>query len=144
MRSLFKILNLTKSGSHFICYHYWTWYFLNDVIFNLLQTISHEIGHNFGMFHDWITRHKAAGCDGQGIMSYGNPPSQWSTCSRADFIAHYQATKSTWCMDGMENIFLHCSLDQLSRIQEKGMLRKLNLIALNEFLMSLVLEIDAH
>ena len=52
------------------------------------------------MDHDFIDKHKAAGCDGKGIMSYGEAPNEWSACSKADFIAHYQATKSNWCMDG--------------------------------------------
>merc|ERR1712083_1237729 len=30
------------------------------------------------MAHDFSTAHAASGCDGTGIMSYGNPPNQWS------------------------------------------------------------------
>ena len=71
-----------------------------------MQLIAHEVGHNIGMDHDFIEKHKAAGCDGKGIMSYGNPPNEWSACSKADFIAHYQATKSNWCMDGMKNTII--------------------------------------
>ena len=62
--------------------------------------MAHEIGHNVGMAHDFSDAHKAAGCDGTGIMSYGNTPNQWSTCSKADFTAQYKARESTWCMPG--------------------------------------------
>ena len=75
-----------------------------------MQLIAHEMGHNIGMDHDFIEKHKASGCDGKGIMSYGNPPNEWSACSKADFIAHYQATKSNWCMDGQKYIYCLWSL----------------------------------
>lgn len=64
------------------------------------NTIAHEIGHNFGMMHDFDPQHEAAGCNGQGIMSYGQPPHQWSPCSVADFQAHYLVVKDNWCMEG--------------------------------------------
>jgi len=63
------------------------------------QLIAHEMGHNLGMEHDFTAAHKAAGCNGQGIMSYGDPLKQWSTCSVKDLQAHYLAQKSNWCMD---------------------------------------------
>merc|ERR1712172_332866 len=53
-------------------------------------------GHNLGMAHDFSTAHAASGCDGTGIMSYGNPPNQWSTCSKADFTAQYKVRESMW------------------------------------------------
>ena len=50
---------------------------------------------------DW---HQAAGCNNQGLMSYGSPPLQWSECSKKDFKAYFNhATKIqglTWCMEG--------------------------------------------
>ena len=57
------------------------------------------MGHNLGMAHDFIAAHKAAGCDGTGIMSYGDPPNQWSTCSVKDMQAHYLTQKNNWCME---------------------------------------------
>merc|ERR1712001_75178 len=63
------------------------------------QLIAHEMGHNLGMAHDFTKAHKAAGCDGTGIMSYGDPPNQWSTCSVKDMQAHYLTQKNNWCME---------------------------------------------
>jgi len=62
------------------------------------QLVAHEVGHNVGMDHDFDSHHAAAGCDGTGIMSYGSPPAQWSTCSKSDLQAHYVYTKNNWCM----------------------------------------------
>ena len=64
------------------------------------HVMAHEIGHNLGMDHDFSTKHKAAGCDGTGIMSYNNPPNKWSTCSKADFTAQYKANQANWCLPG--------------------------------------------
>ena len=49
------------------------------------------------MKHDHHDEHKHK-CDGKGIMSYGDHPMVWSSCSVADFNAHYTANKVRWCM----------------------------------------------
>ena len=69
------------------------------------HVMAHEMGHNLGMRHDFIDEHKASGCDGAGIMSYGNPPNQWSTCSVADFTAQYKVRQSSWCLPGKFHVF---------------------------------------
>lgn len=61
------------------------------------QTVAHEIGHNLGMNHDHADVHKHK-CKGKGLMSYGDHPNVWSSCSVADFNAHYTANKVRWCM----------------------------------------------
>ena len=70
------------------------------------SVVAHEIGHNIGMQHDFHASHQGAGCDKTGIMSSGvaaSRPLQWSTCSRADFEAHYLMNKDQWCMEEDEN-----------------------------------------
>ena len=69
---------------------------------NVLQVLAHELGHNFGMWHDFDKKHGGTGnywdstnaCNNQGIMSYGNwdllGQLGWSTCSVGDFKQHYQ------------------------------------------------------
>ena len=72
------------------------------------EMVSHEIGHNLGMNHDHHTSHGGTGvsetstnaCNHQGVMSYGNKPKQWSTCSVKDFTAHYYSLKDNWCLPG--------------------------------------------
>ena len=51
------------------------------------------MGHNFGMSHDFDDKHGGdnGACNGQGIMSYGDFPSQWSSCSVADFTGYYNS-----------------------------------------------------
>jgi hypothetical protein len=74
------------------------------------HVMAHEIGHNLGMDHDFSTAHTASGCDGKGIMSYGNPPNEWSTCSKADFTAQYKVRESMWCMPGKQSLLINSTL----------------------------------
>ena len=72
------------------------------------------MGHNLGMLHDFDEVHGGEGgpCDKQGIMSYGNFPNVWSTCSRNDFLGLYNSIVNSnskyWCLDGEYlSIFIH-------------------------------------
>ena len=55
--------------------------------------MAHELGHNFGMRHDFddTLGGRDNPCNGEGLMSYGwfDQKLQWSTCSKRDFAAHY-------------------------------------------------------
>ena len=75
---------------------------------SVADLVSHEIGHNLGMQHDFHTSHGGTGedktshnpCNHKGIMSYGEAPKQWSSCSVKDFTAHYYSLKHNWCLPG--------------------------------------------
>ena len=64
------------------------------------------MGHNLGMIHDFEPIHGGwnGPCDNKGIMSYGNAPLVWSTCSKNDFLAHYNKILNDsivpWCLEG--------------------------------------------
>ena len=61
------------------------------------------MGHNFGMSHDFDAKHGGdnSPCNHQGIMSYGDKLSQWSTCSVNDFTGYYNSMKwGSTCMKG--------------------------------------------
>jgi hypothetical protein len=63
--------------------------------------LAHELGHNFGMSHDFDAKHggHSGPCNGQGIMSYGSYDyDQWSTCSKSDWEEHYSA--ENWGREG--------------------------------------------
>jgi len=59
-------------------------------------TAAHEMGHNFGMSHDFDPKHGGQGgkCDGLGIMSYNSDkPMKWSDCSVKDFTGYFNQLK---------------------------------------------------
>ena len=71
------------------------------------------MGHNFGMLHDFDDKHSDTDCNGQGIMSYGDPPSKWSPCSVKDFNGYYNSKKwGTTCLKGnIINLLNYISMD---------------------------------
>ena len=72
----------------------------------MFQVVAHEMGHNFGMSHDFDAKHGGDNgkCNGKGIMSYGDAPSVWSDCSVADFTGYYNSQKwGETCLKGNNN-----------------------------------------
>jgi len=59
---------------------------------NTARTFVHELGHNMGMRHDFDEKHGGEDgvCNGKGLMSYGDKPDAWSTCSNDDFASWYR------------------------------------------------------
>lgn len=57
-----------------------------------VKVVAHELGHNFGMVHDFDAKHGGSNgtCNKKGIMSYGSYAfTQWSSCSKSDWEEHY-------------------------------------------------------
>jgi len=75
-------------------------------------TAAHEMGHNFGMSHDFDNKHGGKGgrCDGQGIMSYNSDkPMKWSDCSVSDFTGYYNDLKwGTTCLKNWKKYVAPC------------------------------------
>ena len=46
----------------------------------------------------FLHRHKGKRCHGQGLMSYGKHPNEWSKCSKEDFTRHFNSEKNHWCL----------------------------------------------
>ena len=79
--------------------------------------MAHEIGHNLGMDHDFHSKHtrnrKNTPCEKDShLMGYPKNDNlsqdeilegqrEWSSCSRRDFVQHYQGVSSNlpWCME---------------------------------------------
>ena len=81
------------------------WFDKNTYSSFLTQTLAHEIGHNLGMSHDFDEKHQGKNCDKKGIMSYGDAPTAWSSCSISDFTDYYLAAKwGEHCMKGKNRI----------------------------------------
>ena len=83
--------------------------------------MTHEMAHNFGIYHDWDSRHGGKGnpCVPVGFMGANkqNKENRWSSCSVSDFKQHYtSADWGTWCLQdisGMAYFFITLSfLDQ--------------------------------
>ena len=63
------------------------------------EVLAHEIGHNFGMSHDFDAKNSGQGCTG--LMDYGNPPQTWSTCSVNDFKTFFNTNNwGNGCFEG--------------------------------------------
>ena len=67
------------------------------------EIVAHEMGHNMGMSHDFDDKHGGSDgpCKGKGLMSYGEYAKEWSSCSKADYLARYNKVGGkNWCMPG--------------------------------------------
>ena len=85
---------------------------LSNFVLQTAKSHAHELGHNFGMSHDFAVINGGTGdpgtgeCAGTGIMSYlinsMEASMQWSTCSKSNFEHHYVA--EGWSNGCLEDI----------------------------------------
>ena len=96
----------------------------SNFVLQTAKTHAHELGHNFGMSHDFavINGGPSGPCAGTGIMSYFinsmEASTQWSTCSKSNFEHHYVAEGwGNGCLEdisGMKyNMTFYCNLNLL-------------------------------
>ena len=94
---------------------------VHKTTFVIVQIVAHEIGHNFGMKHDFdvdanddvIDRYDSKGdiCTGiGGIMDYYGAANMWSTCSVEDMTTRYDDWMSDypqlgWCLTECKSVF---------------------------------------
>ena len=78
-----------------------------------IKLLAHELGHNFGMSHDFDKKHGGLNgpCNGKGIMSYGSIDyNQWSSCSKSDWEHHYSLRQwGNGCLDDVSGEFFYVS-----------------------------------
>jgi len=89
---------------------------INSWVFSdlgLAETITHEMGHNLNMRHDFIdpTPGTTRTCDTDGssctdiggVMDYFGTVNKWTCCSNADFLELYNQYGSDFCLQPCED-----------------------------------------